>query len=161
VKSGYFIQRNIISKLNPELGNIETSHGYPATKITVKNLYKFIRMLNPWEPNIQYRGPLKRLTWFTIRFASTRLARVPKLYNFGRWIYSRIARKEGYTEDKSSAGLLVLDQAGLQIDKKFNKMPISKIIDKDKLKKRSKTDYTITGKINTLNRLLSDVGLIK
>lgn len=160
-KSGYFIERSIISKLNPELGNIETSHGYPATKITVKNFYKFIRILNPWEPNFQYVGPLNRLTTFTIKLVSAMLIRVPKLYNVAHLIYSRIARKERYTEDKPSTGPLVLDQAGLQIDNIFNQMPISQIIDKDKLKKRSRTDYAITGKINTLNRLLSDVGLIE
>jgi len=160
-KSRYFIQRSIISRLNPELSNIETSHGYPATKISFKNFYKFVRILYPWGPHLQYIGPLDRLATFTVKLVSTMLIRIPKLYNFARLIYSRIARKEGYTEDKSSVGLLVLDQAGFQIDKKFSQMPISKIIDKDKLKKRSKTDYRIIGKINHLDRLLNDIGIIE
>lgn len=155
LKSRYLIQRSIISELNPELGNIETSHGYPATKITFKNFYKFIRIFYPWEPHLQYIGPPRRLIGFLCRKLLGVIILNSKIHNFATSIYGYITHRESwcYLYGSTSTNSLALDQ----IEKSFKKMPVFKIIDKDKFKKRIKRDYLLIKKINNLNQLLSDI----
>ena len=162
LKSRYFIQRCIISELNPELGDIETSHGYPATKVTFKNFYKFTRLLYPLEPSLQYIGPFDRLmTSAAHLFRRIILSLSPSLHPFAVSAYGKITGQAKYIEEVFSTYPLMLDEAVLQIEEKFREMPVSRIIDKHKLKQRNKTYYLLMGKINNLNRLLNDIRIIE
>ncbi len=46
IKSRFEIQRNIISKNNKDIANINCTRGFPLSKITLKNFYKFYNILN-------------------------------------------------------------------------------------------------------------------
>ena len=65
LKGFHTIQRRLYDRVMDErLRNIATTHGYPPRGITPGNFYRFLRLLNPIDPCLQYYGPLGRLRIF-------------------------------------------------------------------------------------------------
>ena len=65
LKGFHSIQRSVYARImDKRLSDIDTTHGYPPTKIRPGNFHRFLRLLNPIEPSLQYYGPLERARIF-------------------------------------------------------------------------------------------------
>lgn len=70
LKGFHGIQRHLYSRIMDRgLAHIDTTHGYPATTITKRNFYRFWRILNPVDPNLQYHPLFKRFKKEIYNFA--------------------------------------------------------------------------------------------
>jgi hypothetical protein len=156
LKRNYVIQRTIISDLNPELGEIDTTHGYPATKITIKNFYRFIRILYKKEANFNYIGPIDRLISKFVGYIINLVKRNKWSRNIALNIYSRIHKNEKYQEFELSE----YKKSIATIENNMDNMPIFKIIDRKKFKDYTKNDDWMVYKILHLNRLLIDIKIL-
>ncbi|MFA5142583.1 MAG: hypothetical protein WC522_00255 [Candidatus Omnitrophota bacterium] len=82
LKGFHMIQRHIYARImDKRLANIDTTHGYPPTTIGFKNFYRFLRLLNPIEPSLQYYGLLNRLRIIYGKYLYN--MNRPELYDFG------------------------------------------------------------------------------
>lgn len=153
LKSKYLIQRSIISNLNEKLGDIETSHGFPAAKITRKNFYRFIRIFNIWETNLQYKSPFERIYYF-IKNKTIKLVKSNKAAtNIGFCIYTVLYKGNDYKMFELNSY-----QASLkQIEDQADSMLVFKIIDRKKFQNLVRKEEIFIKKILHLERLLKEM----
>ena len=160
MKNWHSIQRILISRLNRELASIDTTHGYPASTVTYRNFYRFLRLLNPIEPNLQYVGVLRRLSGFFKR----KLWANHGVYRFVKSVYKGYLNRLKGIEKKFADDDLAIYKSGRFI----TSAPVFKVIDKNKMEKavkkygtggiiKGKTAFDIVLRADKLNHLLEEV----
>lgn len=156
MKRHYTIQRSIIDTLNPKLAEIDTSHGYPASRVTLRNFYRFIRILNPWEPNLQYVSPFARPMNKIKRRVKDFLKTNKTFRGLAILVFKRLHMDNDYWNFELSQFMSTINQIGNGKET----MKVFRIVDRNKLEAAVKKNPEILNRIIHLEKLLNDISFI-
>ncbi len=152
LKKKFKIQRFLLSKLDSKLASFYSTRGFPLSKVTVFNFYKFLRMISDDIPQ-QYFSFNQRLS---ISFKKNLIKYLFKNKNiyysfFKKKISSNNSNKKNLWNTPNN--MKVIDDLDEFIKKD---LPVFDIVDKKKLIKYTEKDcnYNTINRVINLNRIL-------